>query len=370
MDRDFKGIWIPKEIWCNPNLKMIEKLFLVEINSLDNEDGCFASNDYFADFFGLSADRCSKIISSLVDKKLLTRTTDDQKQIRILKTATTPLVKFNYGISDSLTLFSNLDNSNTLENDNKEKIKSKEGIKNEKELKNDTIGENNYPPIVENAEHNNIYINNKEEKININIFIKKKVKKLEYQLPKSFDCPEFENALEAFVNMRTTIKKPLTEYGLQLVIKQLTNKTDGDVSKAIETLNKSIINSWQGLFFETKESGNLNSQNANNGKIETNSFSNNELKKTVMSLTDRWQILKLVKQKHNNCHLGYIECHIRESSMPVNDNWHYYNICCNLAEQKQFQEVKDNRNSSDNIIQAKEVPNSVKDQIESLFKRI
>ena len=52
--RDFKGIWIPKEIWLNKNLKLIEKIFLVEIDSLDNEDGCYASNKYFAEFFGIT----------------------------------------------------------------------------------------------------------------------------------------------------------------------------------------------------------------------------------------------------------------------------------------------------------------------------
>ena len=71
MERDFKGIWIPKEIWLNKDLTMNEKLFLIEIDSLDNENGCFASNDYFADFFGLSKNRCSEIIKSLEKKGLL-----------------------------------------------------------------------------------------------------------------------------------------------------------------------------------------------------------------------------------------------------------------------------------------------------------
>jgi hypothetical protein len=38
MKRDFKGIWIPKEIWLNENLTLQEKVFLVEIESLDNEN--------------------------------------------------------------------------------------------------------------------------------------------------------------------------------------------------------------------------------------------------------------------------------------------------------------------------------------------
>ena len=68
MKRDFKGIWIPKEIWLSTDLKVMEKLILVEIDSLDNEDGCFASNDHFSKFFSLSKNRCSEIIKSLEEK--------------------------------------------------------------------------------------------------------------------------------------------------------------------------------------------------------------------------------------------------------------------------------------------------------------
>ena len=66
--RDFKGVWIPKEIWLSTYLKVMEKLILVEIDSLDNEDGCFASNEHFSKFFSLSKNRCSEIIKSLEKK--------------------------------------------------------------------------------------------------------------------------------------------------------------------------------------------------------------------------------------------------------------------------------------------------------------
>ena len=66
--RDFKGVWIPKEIWLSTDLKVMEKLILVEIDSLDNEDGCFASNEHFSKFFSLSKNRCSEIIKSLEKK--------------------------------------------------------------------------------------------------------------------------------------------------------------------------------------------------------------------------------------------------------------------------------------------------------------
>ncbi|WP_419893247.1 helix-turn-helix domain-containing protein [Oceanobacillus kimchii] len=71
MERSFKGVWIPREIWLSKDLTLQEKVFLVEIGSLDNDKGCFASNNYFAEFFGLSKNRCSEIIKALEKKQLV-----------------------------------------------------------------------------------------------------------------------------------------------------------------------------------------------------------------------------------------------------------------------------------------------------------
>jgi hypothetical protein len=72
MQRDFKGIWVPKEIWMLQNLNWPEKLMLIEINSLDNKHGCYAGNDYFAGFFQVSKGWVSKVINSLVKKGYVT----------------------------------------------------------------------------------------------------------------------------------------------------------------------------------------------------------------------------------------------------------------------------------------------------------
>src|SRR5699024_12324925 len=53
-------------------LTIMEKLFLVEIDSLDNDKGCFASNAHFAEFFGITKGRCTQIIKSLEKKGLVT----------------------------------------------------------------------------------------------------------------------------------------------------------------------------------------------------------------------------------------------------------------------------------------------------------
>lgn len=65
LSRDFKGIWIPKEIWLNKDLNTTEKCLLVEIDSLDRGEGCFASNAYLAEFIGISESRCASMISEL-----------------------------------------------------------------------------------------------------------------------------------------------------------------------------------------------------------------------------------------------------------------------------------------------------------------
>jgi hypothetical protein len=87
MNRDFKGIWIPKEIWLAEELTLQEKVFFVEIHSLDNERGCYANNEYFANFFGLSKVRVSEVINSLVEKGfIISEINSEEGNKRILKT--------------------------------------------------------------------------------------------------------------------------------------------------------------------------------------------------------------------------------------------------------------------------------------------
>ena len=100
MNRDFKGVWIPKEVWLDEKLSWMEKLFLVEVDSLNAEKGCFASNAYFGEFFQLSNSRVSEIIKSLVSKGYITTfLIYEGKQVkqRIL-TPTVPIRKLEGGI--------------------------------------------------------------------------------------------------------------------------------------------------------------------------------------------------------------------------------------------------------------------------------
>lgn len=132
--RAFKGIWIPKEVWESKELTLQQKVMLVEIDSLDNDDGCFASNKYFSDFFGISSGRVSQIINDLIDKgylKVEYQKKDKQILGRIMKIQSPPYPQKVFNIL----------NRGYLEND-------KGGIKYSKE------------GYLENAKDNNIYINN------------------------------------------------------------------------------------------------------------------------------------------------------------------------------------------------------------------
>ncbi len=73
MKRKFEGIWIPREVWLSEELSLQEKILYCEANSLDNDEGCFASNKHFASFLQLKERRVQDVINSLEEKGYITR---------------------------------------------------------------------------------------------------------------------------------------------------------------------------------------------------------------------------------------------------------------------------------------------------------
>lgn len=67
-DRDFKGVWIPRNVWLDSRLSMLDKGILIEIDSLDNgESGCYARNEYLARFCQCSERKATEAVSRLID---------------------------------------------------------------------------------------------------------------------------------------------------------------------------------------------------------------------------------------------------------------------------------------------------------------
>lgn len=84
----------------------------------------------------------------------------------------------------------------------------------------------------------------------INNSNKKKVsKKVSYdeQITAYTENEELQNTLKAFIQMRSMIKKPLTDYAMRLMLNNL-NKLANDDNTKIAILNQSIMHNWQGVF--------------------------------------------------------------------------------------------------------------------------
>lgn len=69
---NFSGIWIPKEVWLDRNLGVMERFFYAEITGLAGKRGCYASNSHFTKILRISSARVSQLVKSLTDKKYIT----------------------------------------------------------------------------------------------------------------------------------------------------------------------------------------------------------------------------------------------------------------------------------------------------------
>lgn len=73
MNRSFKGIWIPREIWLHPSLSIQAKTLWAEIDSLFDEEkgGCYASDEYLIRFLGVKVSRLHEVMKELKDAGFL-----------------------------------------------------------------------------------------------------------------------------------------------------------------------------------------------------------------------------------------------------------------------------------------------------------
>ena len=75
MNREFKGVWIPKKLYLEKGLTWTDKLIILEVHSFSNNGlECFVSNDHLADFTQASLSSVEKSISKLVKQGIIVRT--------------------------------------------------------------------------------------------------------------------------------------------------------------------------------------------------------------------------------------------------------------------------------------------------------
>ena len=66
MEREFKGVWIPKEVWLNPDLSLTEKALLAEIDSFTGDGKAFyKSNETIQEEYKVSRPTISKALKKL-----------------------------------------------------------------------------------------------------------------------------------------------------------------------------------------------------------------------------------------------------------------------------------------------------------------
>jgi len=79
--RDWKGIWIPREVWEHEGLQWYDKIVLMEIDSFTKKDmDCFFSDEYLANFVGVSQRSIRNSLARLEENNLITRTGFDGRK--------------------------------------------------------------------------------------------------------------------------------------------------------------------------------------------------------------------------------------------------------------------------------------------------
>ena len=89
--RNFKGVWIPKDLYLEKGLTWTQKLILLEVDSFSNNGlPCFVSNEHLSEFTRASLSSVEKGISKLVQAGYLVRTRQriDGKSTRFLRVDT------------------------------------------------------------------------------------------------------------------------------------------------------------------------------------------------------------------------------------------------------------------------------------------
>lgn len=79
MERNFKGIWIPKEVYLNKELSWIEKILFVTIK---NSDLQISNADKLAEKMNLSIPHTKALLNSLIKKKFIKSINLDSKNVK------------------------------------------------------------------------------------------------------------------------------------------------------------------------------------------------------------------------------------------------------------------------------------------------
>ena len=206
---------IPANVRYDKDLAPNAKLLYGEITALCNEKGyCWASNQYFAELYGVSILSIKRWVNSLVTKGYVYRTLTYKPNS---KEVDKRILSIDGGIKiDTTSVQKCYDPS----------------------IKNDTSSS------IKNDTDNNTSINNTFN--NTNIYKEKKKQKSETVnsvIAEYTENKDLQDALHGFVEMRNKARKPLTARAMKLSLNKLNELALDDVTK-IAIVNQSIVHSW------------------------------------------------------------------------------------------------------------------------------
>ena len=104
MDRAFRGVWIPANIYLDERLTPTEIYLLAEVESLDTGDGCLADNKYLATFCKCDIRSISRFlthlrtiglvdIETLGNKRKIRRIPSEAKTVETMQRFTPPTIE-------------------------------------------------------------------------------------------------------------------------------------------------------------------------------------------------------------------------------------------------------------------------------------
>ena len=206
---------IPANVRYDKDLAPNAKLLYGEITALCNEKGyCWASNQYFAELYGVSVLSVKRWVNSLVTKGYVYRTLTYKPNS---KEVDKRILSIDSGIKiDTTSVQKCYDPS----------------------IKNDTSSS------IKNDTDNNTSINNTFN--NTDIYKGKKKQKSETVksiIAEYTESKELQDALHGFVDMRNKARKPLTVRAMKLSLNELDKLAVDDVTK-IAIVNQSIMHNW------------------------------------------------------------------------------------------------------------------------------
>lgn len=191
----FSGVFIPREVLLDMDLPANAKIIFAIIQSLDNDKGCFASNQYIGEMLGLSESSVRASITELERKSYITRFVHPDNTRTIRTCTTSSLVR-----DDARQI------SSTPPPENKRPLRQKTGAYSNRDRNRD-------------------------------------IKSL--MLPALPHGEGMANAWKEWTAYRDERKNPLTPSTILAQIQFLTTLTEDE---AIQSIRNSIQHGWSGLF--------------------------------------------------------------------------------------------------------------------------